>query len=482
MATLSSLGVGAGFDTESIVTKLVALEKAPAQKIQSENNKLNTKLSTWGRIQGAFATLRDASATLNRDTFWRATSVTSSDPGSVAVTTSPGAPAGAYSVSVSALASSQFVSSAAFNNGTPGSEWSGGDGNLRITFGTFDTQPGPPPAITFAAKAAAAEVNIPIGPGDNTLEKIRDRINAANAGVTASLVSDAAGTRLVMRGPSGQSNAFTVSVTEGTTPGLSALAYDPRTGATSNMTRNQTAGNAQANINGIAVSSESNSLNNVLDGLSLQLNKVTTSAVDVTVNQDRGSIRSGIESFQKAYNDLVGLIRVQTLYDESSKTAGPLQGDSTATGLLRQLRGLVGSTTTASSAFNRLSAAGFDIRTDGTLSIDSSKLSTAMDNLPELQKLFSADSADPTAQGMSRRFQALASQIVGADGVITSRQEGLRATIKRNGDKIERLEDRVALVEARLRKQYTALDNNMGNLNALQSYVTQQLSLLNKSG
>ena len=83
---------------------------------------------------------------------------------------------------------------------------------------------------------------------------------------------------------------------------------------------------------------------------------------------------------------------------------------------------------------------------------------------------------------MSRRFQALASQIVGADGLITSRQEGLRATIKRNDDKIERLEDRVALVEARLRKQYTALDNNMGNLNALQSYVTQQLSLLNKSG
>lgn len=481
MATLSSLGVGAGFDTESIVTKLVALEKAPAQKIQSENNKLNTKLSTWGRIQGAFATLRDASAALNRDSFWRATSVTSSDPSSVAVTTSPGAPAGAYSVSVSALASSQFVSSAAFNS-SPSNAWSGGDGNIRITFGTFGSEPGPPPAVTFAAKAAAAEVNIAIGPGDNTLEKIRDRINSANAGVTASLVSDAAGTRLVMRGPSGESNAFTISVTEGTTPGLSALAYDPRTGATSNMTRNQTAGNAQANINGISISSESNSLSNVLDGLSLQLNKVTSSAVDVTVRQDQASIRSGVESFQKAYNDLVGLIRVQTLYDESSKTAGPLQGDSTATGLLRQLRGLVGSSSTASGVFNRLSAVGFDIRTDGTLAINSGKLSQSMDNLPELQKLFSADSTDPNAQGMARRFQALASQIVGADGVISSRQEGLRATIKRNGDKIERLEDRVALVEARLRKQYTALDNSMGNLNALQSYVTQQLSLLNKSG
>lgn len=83
---------------------------------------------------------------------------------------------------------------------------------------------------------------------------------------------------------------------------------------------------------------------------------------------------------------------------------------------------------------------------------------------------------------MSRRFQNLASQIVGSDGIISTRQEGLKASIKRNDDKIERLEDRVALIEARLRKQYTTLDTSMGNLTALQNYVTQQLSALtNKS-
>lgn len=482
MATLSSLGVGAGFDTESIVTKLVALEKAPAEKILSENNKLNTRLSTWGRVQGAFSALRDASAALNRDSFWQATTATSSDTASVAVTTSAGAPAGAYSVNVTSLASSQFVSSAAFKSGVPGSEWSGGDGNLRITLGTYESEPGPPPAITFAAKAAALAVDIPIGPGDNTLEKIRDRINAANAGVTASLVSDAAGTRLVMRGPSGESNAFKVEVTEGATPGLSALAYDRTTGAPSSMTLNQPAGNAQATINGIAVSSESNTLTNVLDGLTLQLNKVTTNPVDVSVSQDTASMRTGIENFQKAYNDLVGLIRVQTLYDEASKTAGPLQGDSTATGLLRQIRSLVGSSSTASGTFSRLASVGFDIKTDGTLSLDGAKLNKAMENLPELKKLFANDDSNPAAQGMSRRFQNLASQIVGSDGIISTRQEGLKASIKRNGEKIERLEDRVALIEARLRKQYTTLDTNMGNLTALQNYVTQQLSALtNKS-
>ena len=259
----------------------------------------------------------------------------------------------------------------------------------------------------------------------------------------------AAGTRLVMRGPNGETNGFKVEATEGTTAGLSALAFDGSTGGgTSNMVSNQMAANAKATINGIEISSESNTLTDVLDGLTLQLNKVTTSAVDISVAEDTTGIKTGIEAFKTAYNDLVGLIRVQTLYDQDSQTAGPLQGDSTATGLLRQIRSLAGTTTSASSAFNRLSAIGFDIGTDGTLSLNSTKLDTAMKNLPELQKFFSNDDTDASAKGIAQRFQELASQIVDTDGIISSRQEGIKASIKRNDEKIERLEDRVALIEA----------------------------------
>ena len=478
MATLSSLGVGAGIDSESIVTQLVALEKAPVEKIQTETTKLETKLSTWGRVQSAFSALKDASAALNKDSFWKATTATSSDSAAVSVTSSAGTPAGAYSVNVSSLATAQFISSAAYTDKTSVV----GDGSLKITFGTYESDGGDPPAITFSAKAAAAAIDITISPGDNTLEKIRDRINAANAGVTASLVTDAAGTRLVMRGPNGETNGFKVEVTEGTTAGLSALAFDGSTGGgTSNMVSNQSAANAKATINGIEISSESNTLTDVLDGLTLQLNKVTTSAVDVSVADDTTSIKAGIEAFKTAYNDLVGLIRVQTLYDQDSQTAGPLQGDSTATGLLRQIRTLAGTTTSASSTFNRLSAIGFDIGTDGTLSLNSTKLDTAMKNLPELQKFFSNDDTDASAQGIAQRFQDLASQIVDTDGIISTRQEGIKATIKRNDQKIERLEDRVALIEARLRKQYSALDTSMGSLTALQSYVTAQLAAMSNS-
>jgi flagellar hook-associated protein 2 len=478
MATLSSLGVGAGFDTESVVSKLVALEKAPARKIQSDNSKLNTKLSTWGRVQSAFSTLRDTAAALSRADFWRATTASSSDAAAVSVTTGNNTPAGSYSIRVNALATSQFVGSGAF----AGKASPVGEGTLRISLGTYESDGGEPPAITFAAKAAAQAIEIEIGPGDNTLEKIRDRINSANAGVTAALITDAAGTRLVMRGPSGASNAFKVEVTEGASPGLSALAYDASTGGASSMTRTQSASNAQATINGLNVSSETNSFSDVLDGMSLQVSKVTASPVEVTVAQDTAAMRKGIDDFVGAYNSLVGLIRVQTLYDEASKTAGPLQGDSTATGLLSQIRRMASTSTSATSAFERLSDVGLELNKEGTLRVNSTKLQSAMGKLPELARFFSnSDDGNPAANGIAQRFREIAAKVVGSDGAISTRTDGLRATIKRNDEKISRLEDRVALIEARLRKQYTALDTNMGNLTALQSYVSQQLAQLNKT-
>jgi len=245
MATISSLGSAAGIDGEAIIKQLLTVESAPKTKVQTENSTLSTNLSTWGRIQSAFASVRDTANALNKDDFWKATTAKSADDTAVSVTSSTTSTAGNYSVAVQSLAQSQYIASKAYSAKTDVV----GEGTLTIELGTFTDNPSAPPASTFAAKAVASAVNISIGPGDNTLEKIRDRINAANAGVTASLVTDAAGTRLVMRGPNGESNGFKVDVAEGTTPGLSALAFDASTGATSSMTNNQMAANAKATPN-----------------------------------------------------------------------------------------------------------------------------------------------------------------------------------------------------------------------------------------
>lgn len=481
MASLSSIGIsGTGLD-ETVITKLVALEKQPADALSTKNTKLETKVSTWGKIQSAFSTLKDAANKLTQSDFWNGTTATSSNDTAVGVSTTSSAAPSSYAVTVSQLAQGQMVASSAFASKTAAV----GEGTLRIELGTYVTDNSvAPPAVTFNAKVAATAVDIAIGPGDNTLEKIRDRINSSNAGITASIVNDASGSRLVMRGANGETNAFKVSVTEnGAVPGLSALAYTAETGGTSAMTRSQSAQNAQATINGLPVSSESNTLSDVVDGVTLTLKQTTTTPANITVAQDTATISKGVSDFISAYNSVVSTIRVQTLYDEASKTAGPLQGDATARSLLGQMRNLITSSSSATTAFSRLFDIGIETNTDGTLTMKSSKFNDAMGSkLADLQKFFgNSDDAVPANNGMAQRIKALASQILDTEGAIASSTDGLKATIKRNKDRIEDINDRASLYETRLRKQYTALDANMSKLNGLSSYVSAQLAALNKS-
>lgn len=481
MASLSSLGVGSGLDAETIVTKLVALEKQPADALTTTNTKLQTQVSTWGKIQSNFSSLQDAASKLQDSSFWSSTTAKSSDDTTVSVTTGSNAAAGSYAVAVSQLAAGQSVASSAYTASTA----KVGEGTLTIQLGTYTTDNSTtPPAVTFAAKAAASAVNITIGPDDNTLEKIRDRINTANAGVSASIVTDASGARLVLRGQNGETNAFKVSVTESATaPGLSALAYTAETGGTSAMTRTQSAQNAKATINGLDISSESNTLNNVVDGVTLKLNKTNTSPTTVTVDQDTAGITKGMQDFITAYNSVVSTIRVQTMYDEASKTAGPLQGNATARGLLAQMRGLIGSSTSASNVFSRLSDVGIDINKDGTLSMKSTKFNDAMSkNMTDLKKFFGNSSdTDSTLNGVGTRVKNLTKQILDAtSGAIANSTNGLNSTITRNKNKIEDINEHAAKVETRLRAQYTALDTSMAKLSGLSTYMTAQLAALNK--
>lgn len=481
MASLSSVGVsGTGLD-ESVISKLVAIEKQPADALTTKNTTLQTKVSTWGKIQSAFSSLKDAANKLTQSEFWNGTTATSSNDTAVSVSTTSSAAASAYAVTVSQLAQGQMVATSAFASKTTAV----GEGTLRIQLGTYVTDNSvAPPAVTFNAKAAASAVDIAIGPGDNTLEKIRDRINSSNAGITASIVNDASGSRLVMRGANGETNAFKVSVTEnGAVPGLSALAYDGTTGGTSSMTRTQAAQNAKATINGLAVSSESNTLSDVVDGVTLTLKQATATPANITVAQDTASISKGVSDFISAYNNVVSTIRVQTLYDEASKTAGPLQGDSTARGLLSQMRNLITSDSTATASFSRLFDMGIVTNTDGTLKMTSSKFNDAMGTkLADMQKYFAnSDDVVASKNGMGQRIKNLASQILDTNGAIANSTDGLKATIKRNTTKIDSINDRAGLYEARLRQQYTALDASYSKLSGLQSYVSAQLAALNKS-
>jgi flagellar hook-associated protein 2 len=256
----------------------------------------------------------------------------------------------------------------------------------------------------------------------------------------------------------GASNAFRVSVTDTDgnntdAAGLSALAFDPSAGILT-MAQALAAANAAASLNSLPIASESNTLSNVLDGMTLTLGKVTTAPVQVTATQDDESIRKSVDAFVKAYNELNTLLAEQTKYDAASKKAGTLQGDSAEVGI--------------------------DVQRDGSISLNETKLKNGMANLAEMQKLFAnSDLVTPANNGIATQIRTIADQLLSIDGSISSRTEGLQKRIDLNEDRQERLEERLALTEKRLLAQYTALDARMGQLNSLSSYITQQIAAFN---
>lgn len=473
---LSSAGLGSGLDVNTIVSKLMAIESQPVSDLQAANGKLQTRISSYGLLQSALSSMQDVARKLNNPDSWAAATASSSDSTAIAASAT-NASAGSYSISVSQLAAAQSISSVPYTNASS----SIGQGSLTIELGSWSAD-----QSSFTPKSGATPVSITIAAGSDSLSAIRDQINAAKAGVTASVVTDSKGARLVLRSQTtGEANGFRVTVSDadggdGDTSGLSALAYDPSAGLAS-MTLNQAAANAHANINGLDIDSATNTLSNSVDGLTLNLLKTSSSPINVTVGSDTTALKKLITDFVSAYNTLAGQFRDQTKYDSANKTAGALQGDSRVVGLQAQLRGLTGGSTTLGGAFSRLADIGIDPAGDGTLSVNATKLSAALNNLSDLKQFFTGvDSGNSKNNGFGQRWVKFASDSLGTDGQLSSGQSALQANVRRNNDQISKLQDHLALVEKRMRAQYTALDSTMSKLNTLSSYVSQQFSTSSK--
>ncbi len=477
MATITSTGIGSGLDVATIVGSLMAIERRPLVQLQSDASGLSSQLSTFGQMQSLTSSMRDKAAAIASVTMWSKTAASSSNTSVIGASVVPngGAVAGAYSIAVSQLATSQSLTSRVYTAATN----SVGEGSLTIELGSWT---GAPPTA-FTAKTGATPIAVTVEATD-TLETVRDKINGADGGVSATIITDASGARLSIRSKTtGEENAFRISASETAddgvaSTGLSALAYDPSAGV-SNMTRNEVATNALATINGISITSASNTLNEVVDGLTLTLSSVTTTPVQVNVTPDTAAVKTAINDFVTAFNALASFIQTQTKYDETTKVGGPLQGDSAVLGFQTQLRGVLNEASSASSMWSTLSDIGITMQKDGSLRTDSTKLDAALTNLPELRKLLATDGSSTATSGFMDRFRDLGDAVLATDGTFDSRTDSLNARIESNKDRQEQMQNRLTLTEARLNAQYQALDATMGRLSGQSSYVSQQLAMLN---
>lgn len=467
---ISSPGLASGIDVQGIVSKLVALERAPLAPLQKQAATFQSKLSIYGTLKSMVSALGDAAAKMAKPAAWDLVKGSSSASDKVGITVSPGTAPTSMSIEVQALAKAQSNASAAVTAGSPV-----GSGTLSIQLGSWA-------GGTFAPGSAAA-VDVTVGATDS-LSTIAGKINAAGAGVSATVLRDASGERLLVRAnDTGETKGFRIQAADddgvaNDANGLSRLAYDKTAGVFHGMALSQAGTNAQATVNGTAITSASNTVKDALPGITLNLSQVTTAPVEISVSNDKDGLRKNIQAFVDAYNTINNMLATATKYDPDTKVAGSLQGDSTAVGLQNALRGMMRSVTPGGD-YTRLLDIGIEIKSGGVMSIDSTKLDAALDNPAGLKALFTTESTQPGSRGFALKVDAFADGLLAIDGMVSSRAESLSQAIKRNEKEQEKVTDRAARAETRLLAQYNAMDAAVGRLSGLNAFVAQQVTLWN---
>ena len=362
MSSVSISGLVSGINVQSLITSLSAAYQQPITLLQNQQQSYQSTLSAWGSVQSSLSSLQSTVAGLQNVTQLNNRTVNLSNSSAVSGTASSNAPLGTYSLSNIVLAQTQSIYSQDFASAT----------NTAVGTGTLQIQVG-----------SGTATNITIDNSNNSLNGIAAAINQSNSGVNAAVIFDGTGYRLTLTGNNtGAANAFTVS-TSGATGSLASLSYSPSTSG--GMTESQTARNASVSINGLAVTSATNTVSGAIPGVSLNLLEASGSTT-LTVANDTSAFVTSVQSFVTAFNTTMGTLNQLTAFNGGSTSSGasgsgPLIGNAGIQTLRTQLLNLIsgqGIGTTPGSAYTSLGAVGVSLAQDGTLSLDSGTLSSAL--------------------------------------------------------------------------------------------------------
>lgn len=466
---LSSLGVGSNLDLSSLLDNLQSTEQGRLKPLQSRESSYKAQLSAYGTLTNAVKDLQSAADKLNDASLYNSTQANVSGD-AVEATSSDEAVPGNYNVSVSQLARAQSLVAAPVADKSAAI---GQGGMISIAAGDHDP------------------VSIDLSAGDSSLEAIRDAINNADAGVSASIIDDGSDTpyRLTLSADaSGTANQITVSASDADgvsgTPLADLLDYDSNTG-TGRMTQTVAAQDASLSVNGIDISRDSNTVDDAIQGVSLKLKSTTSVADQVTTTRDNDTIKSAIKDFVSAYNayqDKAGKLTAFKGADSSKN--GVLLGDSTARSVASQLSGAL-NTPVSGNSLSMLGDIGISLQTDGKLKIEAEdKLDTALADDPRgVAELFSGDpeAARADDDGVAGMLSAAIGRMVDDNGLLASASDGIQNSIDDVKGRIDDMQDSIDNTVERYRKQFIQLDSMMSDLKSTQSYLTTQLSQLDPS-
>lgn len=452
--TVTLPGLATGLDTTSIISSLSSVQQAPITAMQSRKTNIDSAVTTITAFSSKLSALATAARALDTTAEWNSTSATSSDTASVVASTSSGAVAGGYDVRVTQLAREQRTQS---NTVASATSALGLTGTLTMTIGS-----GSPVTVNLSA-------------GD-TLTDIASHISNSGARINASVIYDGARYRLMVRGlDTGAASSIAFNESDAgtrTTLGLSNVANTY-----------QSAQDAQFSVDNIAMTRSTNQVTDAVPGVTLGLVKTTSSALRVTVANDPAALRTKVQSFITAYNDVVNVTHASTGYGTSKPANAVLTGDRALRGSLERLSSIVSSAVPGTTGrYTTLGSVGVALQNDGTLRLDDTKFSAAINaDSAGVSKLFVTDAAIGATGAMSTIASAVDSLTGASTSLVRSRIDSLNAQSRRMSTDITKKQTQIAQYADNLRTQFAALEGTVSKYKSLLS-AAQAISGLNTSG
>lgn len=463
-----TLGSGSGIDTGALVTSLIQAQfAAKTAALAAKSTALTAQISGVSKLRSAITGFDAAlSSLISGGTL--ASTLTSSNPTAVKATAASGVDLASMSttVQVMQLASAQVSSTNAPIARDAG--WQGGTLSLQLGRDTVDANG----AVTGFA-GAGSPVSIAIDQGD-TIDAIAAKINAAATGMTASVVTDGDGARLVLRGGSGGAQAFELTGTDdadATGASLADLTVGRGATATTSGTR---ARDAIVQVDGVRYTRASNTIEGVVAGVKLELLGLTGTPATLSVTRPTGALTAAVGDVVATYNEVLAQVK-----EQSDPATGALRADPAVSVMARDLRTL----TTAilnpaapAGAPRTLADVGVATGRDGTLSVDAKRLTSAMAKYPEaVEKMFAAGG------GLSAALSKIAARA-------TDKTYGLDAATARYTGEIgkiglaqEQLAQATETTKTRMTRQFASMDARVAAYKSTQTFLKGQIDAWNAS-
>lgn len=449
---ISALGAGSGVDVKALAESLVEAERAPRKEIiDTKIKQTEAKISGYGALKFSLSTLQTAFKKLNDTSDFNSVTAASSQPTAVGITTSSSATPGIYNVEVTQLAKA--------------TRWATGS----ISSSTTSLNSGSSFDLTFNVNGTATAISVTT----DTPAGIVSAVNAqtADTGISAQLINTGNAYKVVFSGQEGADNDFTV------------------TSAAGNLTIDgaalQTAQDSAFTINGIDITSSSNTVSDALEGITLNLYTVTSSAARVTLTQDATSVKTNIKDLVTAYNDFVDSVDI--LGDRASEVeefGGALAGESLLQSIKSQVRSMitgdytlyadtVNLTDPQNSNINAAWQVGLGFDRNGKMTLDETKLDTAFTTYPdEIITLFTADKNNlstysTSSAGLAGTAVRSIDAMLRSTGLIAEQTTNANKKLDLYKDDLLKIEDRMTALMERYMKQFSLMESMVGSSNSM---------------